>query len=57
MMLGAFRLIDKSTFDETISTTDWRMLHDANQVWALAITVRCPTACAYREDADGMEGI
>jgi hypothetical protein len=53
-MLGAFRFIDKSTFDEIISTTDWRMIHDANQVWALAIAVRCSTACAYRADAVDM---
>ncbi len=50
MILGAFRFIEESTFDRAVSAVDTGIFHDANQLWALAVAVRCSTACAGRAD-------
>src|SRR5436189_638515 len=50
MVLGSFNFISEDAFQETLPAATRKLFHDANQAWALAIAVRCATACAHEVD-------
>ena len=51
MLIHAFRFIDERAFNESMAEADRTSFHNANQLWAFAISIRCATACPGAKDA------